>query len=87
MNHSKAHPKGAPMSTESLHVSQVLQPCTVLLSEKIFGCTQWQPTPVFLPGESQGRGAWWAAICGVTHSRTQLKRLSSKEVCGTLALP
>ena len=23
---------------------------------------KWQPTPVFLPGESQGRGAWWAAV-------------------------
>ena len=23
------------------------------------------------------RGAWWAALCGVTHSQTQLKRLSS----------
>ena len=34
---------------------------------------KWQPTPVFLPGESQGR----AAIYGVTQSRTQLKRLSS----------
>ena len=22
---------------------------------------KWQPTPVFLPGESQQRGAWWAA--------------------------
>ena len=38
---------------------------------------KWQPNPVFLPGESQGRGAWWAAIYGVTQSRTQLKRLSS----------
>ena len=26
---------------------------------------KWQPTTVFLPGESQG-GAWWAAIYGVT---------------------
>ena len=26
---------------------------------------KWQPTPVFLPGESQGRGAWWAAVYGV----------------------
>ena len=26
---------------------------------------EWQPTPVFLPGESQGWGAWWAAIYGV----------------------
>ena len=32
---------------------------------------------MFLPGESQGREAWWAAIYGVTQSRTRLKRLSS----------
>ena len=86
---------------------------------------KWQPTPVFLPGESQGweslvgchlwgrteldmtellhfhfslsctgegngnplqysclenprdGGAWWAAVYGVTQSRTRLKRLSS----------
>ena len=25
---------------------------------------KWHPTPVFLPGESQGQGAWWAAIYG-----------------------
>ena len=31
---------------------------------------KWQPTPVFLPGESQGRGAWWAAVYGVAQSRT-----------------
>ena len=37
----------------------------------------WAPTPVFLPGESQGRGAWWAAVYGVAQSRTWLKRLSS----------
>ena len=37
----------------------------------------WQPTPVFLPGESRGRGAWWAAIYGVAQSRTRLKQLSS----------
>ena len=36
----------------------------------------WQPTPVFLPGESQGRGAWWAAVYGVAQGRTRLKRLS-----------
>ena len=35
------------------------------------------PTPVFLPGESQGQGAWWAAVYGVAQSQTQLKRLSS----------
>ena len=26
---------------------------------------KWQPPPVLLPGESQGQGAWWAAISGV----------------------
>ena len=38
---------------------------------------KWQPTPVFLPGESQGQGTWWAAVYGVAQSRTRLKRLSS----------
>ena len=38
---------------------------------------KWQPTPVFLPGESQDSGAWWAAVYGVSQSRTWLKRLSS----------
>ena len=36
-----------------------------------------KPTPLFSPGESQGWGAWWAAVCGVAHSRTWLKQLSS----------
>ena len=27
---------------------------------------KWQPTPVFLPGESLGdSGAWWAAVYAV----------------------
>jgi len=34
---------------------------------------KWQPTPVFLPGESQGPGAWWATIYGVAQSQTWLK--------------
>ena len=42
---------------------------------------KWQPTPGFLPGESQrgrlGGGAWWAAVYGVAQSWTRLKRLSS----------
>ena len=33
---------------------------------------KWQPTPVFLPGESQGQQAWWAAVFGVAQSRTRL---------------
>ena len=41
---------------------------------------KWEPTPVFLPGESRGWGVWWAAVYGVTRSRTRLKRLSSSSV-------
>ena len=37
---------------------------------------KWQPTPVFLPGESQGRGSL-VGVYGVAQSRTRLKRLSS----------
>ena len=32
---------------------------------------EWQPTPVFLPGKSMDRGAWWAAdqgVAGVRHA-------------------
>ena len=48
---------------------------------------KWQPTPVFLPGESQGGEAWWAAVYGVAQSRTQLKWLSRTYIiscCETL---
>ena len=38
---------------------------------------KWQPTPAFLPGESQGLGSLVAAVYGVAQSRTGLKRLSS----------
>ena len=31
---------------------------------------KWEPTPVFLPGEFQGQGAWLAAVYGVAQSRT-----------------
>ena len=46
---------------------------------------KWQPTPVFLPGESQRREAWWAAVYGVAQSQTRLQRLSSSSssfICG-----
>ena len=45
---------------------------------------KWQPTLVFLLGESQGQGAWWAAIYGVVQSHTQLKQLSSSSSIGFL---
>ena len=44
----------------------------------------WQPTPVFLPGESQGQGAWWAALYGVAQNWTRLKRLSSSSSSSTI---
>ena len=36
--------------------------------------------PVFLPGESQGRGAWWSAVYGVAQSRTRLEDLAATAV-------
>ena len=42
----------------------------------------WQPTPVFLSGESQGRGSLVGCRYGVTQSRTRLKRLSSSSEYG-----
>ena len=33
---------------------------------------EWQPTPVFLPGEFHDRRAWWVTIHAVTKSLTQL---------------
>ena len=38
---------------------------------------QRRPTPGLLPGKSQGRGAWRAAVHAVAQRRTGLKRLSS----------
>ena len=40
---------------------------------KILWRRAWKPTPVFLPGESIGRVAWWAKVHRVTKSCTQLK--------------
>ena len=48
---------------------------------------KWQPTPVFLPGESQGWGAWWAAVYEVAQSWTRLKRLSSSSSSGSQGFP
>ena len=48
---------------------------------------KWQPTPVFLPGESQGREACWAAVYGVAQSRTRLKRLSSSSMACRILVP
>ena len=41
---------------------------------------KWQPTPVFLPGESQGRRSLLGAVYGVAQSGTRLTQLSSKDI-------
>ena len=41
---------------------------------------KWQPTPVFLPGESRDRGACWAAVYEAAQSRTWLKLLRSSSI-------
>ena len=38
---------------------------------------KWQPTPVFLPGESEGWRSLVVAVCGIAQSWARLKRLSS----------
>ena len=45
---------------------------------------KWQPTPVFLPGESQRWGSLVAAVYGVTQSQTWLKWLSSSSSSRTI---
>ena len=37
----------------------------------------WQPTPVFLPRESQRQRTWWATVHRVANSQAQLKPLST----------
>ena len=36
---------------------------------------KWQPTPVSCLENPRDRGAWWAAVCGITQSRAWLKWL------------
>ena len=47
---------------------------------------KWQPTPVFLPGESQGRGSLVAAAYGLAQTWTRLKRLSSSSSSSIIVL-
>ena len=42
---------------------------------------KWQPTPVFLPGESQGQRSLVGCCLWVAQSQTWLKRLSSSSLC------
>ena len=68
-----------PRWLQSMRLQRVAHDWATSLS--LFTFMHWrrklQPTPVFLPGESLGWGAWWAAVCGVAQSQTRLKQLSS----------
>ena len=44
---------------------------------KICWRRKWQPTPVYLPGESHGQRSWRSTVHRVAKSQTQLKRLST----------
>ena len=33
------------------------------------GRRKWQPTPYFCLGNPTDRGVWWAAVCGIKHSK------------------
>ena len=37
---------------------------------------RWQPTSVFLPGNSIDRGVWWDTVRRVVQSQTRLKQLN-----------
>ena len=75
---------------ERAAVCRVTQSQTRLMQLSMHACTgegNGSPTPVFLPGESQEQGAWWAAVYGVAQSRTRLMRLGggSSRICNMLS--
>ena len=52
---------------------------------KVPGRMAWQPTPVFLPGESQGQRTRSATVHRVAKSQTRLKQLSM-HTCRSITL-
>ena len=53
-------------------------PVQLILCRAIFRRRQWHPTPVFLPGESQGWGSLVGCRLWGHTERKRLKRLSSR---------
>ena len=51
-------------------VTQLVNGRARIWSQVVNGRRKWQPTPVFLPGESQGRGS--LVVHGVAKSQTRL---------------
>ena len=50
---------------------------------KIPWSRKWQPTPVFLPGESHGQRSWQETVRGVAKSQTQLSGQAPKTSLST----
>ena len=53
------------------------------MAENMHWRRKWHPTPVFLPGESHGRGAWWAAVYGA-RKQSSLSGKESAQVLGKI---
>ena len=68
-----------PGRLQSMGLRRVVHDCATSLPLFTFmhWRRKWQPTPVFLPGESQGQRSLWATVYGVAQSWTRLMRLSS----------
>ena len=75
-----------PTNCTENHQTELLLPfCEVLVASSMHKSVHihfyiwrrtWQPTPVFLPGESHRQRSWRATVCGITKSQTWLKWLS-----------
>ena len=50
--------------------------CPIFPSQLRTGQRRWHPSPVLLPGNPMGRGAWWAAVHGVAKSWTRLSNFT-----------
>ena len=62
----------------SRHKRRGFHPCV----GKMTWSRKWQPTPVFLPGESHvDKGVWQVMVHGVTQSRIRLKQCSHENNC------
>ena len=81
---------GGPVGTES--ACKLRTPEFDPWVRKIPWRREWQPTPVFLPGEVHDRRAWQATVYGVAKSQTRLdnshfhfRSLWNPLVCTTLS--